>query len=336
MTPAQARAQIAAGTTAPVYLLECDDQPSRHDLAQAFLGLVDEGLQAFNVARFFGRDATNAGTRDTMVADILAAARTLPMMSPRRVILLHDADVLLTPRRAKEDEAPEAGRSRKRVRSTTPAEDFEAYVASPEPMTTLVIDAPPLDRGRRITKLLVQHAQVVNCGELNSAEDVARWVAARLDRDELSIEPAATRALIDAVGIDLPRIRGEIDKLVLYAAGETTITASHVRDVVVSSDESAGVFALVDYIKNGNPAAAIRELGALFESGSPGPMILGLVRTAAVQLRPDARARRGLTAVFDADLALKSSAGEPRFVLERRVVELCGGAPGAAARRSWP
>jgi DNA polymerase III delta subunit len=89
-------------------------------------------------------------------------------------------------------------------------------------------------------------------------------------------------------------------------------------------DESAGVFALIDLVAAGQAAAALREVDALLEAGSAPPMILGLVRTAAGKLRPDARARRAITAVLDADLAIKTSRGEPRHVLERLVVELCG------------
>ena len=140
----------------------------------------------------------------------------------------------------------------------------------------------------------------------------------------MRIDAAAVRALVDAVGLDLARIRGEVDKLVLYAAGESTITASHVRDIVTPLDEPSGVFALIDFVKAGNAAAAVREVDALFENGGAGPMILGLIRSAAGQLRPEARARRALSAVLDADLALKSSRGEPRYLLERLVVELCG------------
>ncbi len=78
-------------------------------------------------------------------------------------------------------------------------------------------------------------------------------------------------------------------------------------------------------------------------------MILGQIRAAAGQLRPDARARRALSAVLDADLALKTSRGDPRHVLECLVVELCGAvlerpawsasrqpAAGGAIRRWWP
>jgi len=335
MTPAQVRAQIAAGETAPVYVVESEDVPSRQEITQAFLTLVDEGLHAFNVATFFARDATTAADRDTLFAVVLAAARTLPMMAPRRLVVVHDAEALLTPRRARDDEAAEPA-AKKRSRTTTAAEEFEAYLERPEPTTTLVLDTAGLDRGRRVTKLLLATAVVVNCGDLKTADDLTRWLRARLDRDEMRIEPAAVRALVEAVGynapkgprdeptLNLPRIRAEIDKLVLYAAGESTITVAHVRDVVTPIDEPSGIFALVDVLKRGDAAGALREVEALLESGSPAPMILGLVRTAAGHLRPDARARRALAAVLDADLALKSSRGEPRHVLDRLVVELCG------------
>jgi DNA polymerase-3 subunit delta len=323
MTPGQLRDQIAAGDTAPVYVVESEDVPSRQEVTQAFLALVDDGLHAFNVATFFARDATTAADRDALFTAILAAARTLPMMAPRRLVVVHDAEALLAPKRARDDEATDPA-ARKRSRGATPAEEFEAYLERPEPTTTLVLDTAGLDRGRRVTKLLLARAVMVTCGELKSADDLARWLTARLDRDEMGIEPAAVRALVDAVGLELPRIRAEIDKLVLYAAEESTITAAHVRDVVTPIDEPSGIFALIDVLKQGNAAGALREVEALVESGSPPPMILGLVRTAAGQLRPDARARRALAAVLDADLALKSSRGEPRHVLDRLVVELCG------------
>lgn len=332
---------LAKGEARPIYLLESDDAPSRHDLAHAFLDLVDEGLHAFNVATFHGRDATNAGDREAMISGILSAARTLPMMAPRRVILLHDADVLLTPRRGKDDEAPEpaSAAGKKRARTLSPMEAFEAYVAAPEPLTTLVLDAPSLDRGRRISKLLVQHAAVVDCGTLETLDDAARWIRARLERDEMTMEPAAVRALVDATGLSLSRVRGEVEKLVLYAGGAGTITAAHVKDVVAPTEEPGEDFALGKAIWNGQVAAALREIEALTSAGMPAPMVLGQVRAAVLRLRPDARARAALAAVLDADLAVKSSRGEPRFVLERLVVEVCGGggapAYGGPPRRSW-
>src|SRR5690242_6817733 len=103
-TIAEIRKQIKAGTTGPLYLLEGDDLQSRHDLALEFASVVDEGLQAFNVQSFYANEATNASARDQLIGQILSNARTLPMMAPRRVIVVHEADRLLAPKRAKEDE----------------------------------------------------------------------------------------------------------------------------------------------------------------------------------------------------------------------------------------
>lgn len=331
MTPAQVRTQIASGTPAPVYLLESDDAPSRLDVAQAFLALIDDDLHAFNVAVFHGREATTAGDRDAMLSAILGTARTLPMMAPRRLILVHDADWLLTPRKGKDDDGvvaePVAGK--RKARSTTPAEDFEAYLAAPEPLTTLVLDAPALDRGRRVTKALVQKAMIVDCGTLESAADAARWLAARLERDEMTMDPPAVRALIEATGLQLSRIRAEVDKLVLYAAGARAITAADVRDVVAPVEEPGEDFALGKAIWAGQAAAAMKEVGALFEAGMQAPMVLGQIRAAAIRLRPDARARRALGRVLETDLSVKTSRGEPRYLVEALVVDICRGAAGA-------
>ncbi|MEZ5290455.1 MAG: DNA polymerase III subunit delta [Vicinamibacterales bacterium] len=337
MTPAKVRASIASGSVAPLYLLESDDVPSRTDLAQAFLAIVEEGLHAFNVATFHGRDATTAADRDAMLSAIVSGARTLPMMASHRLILLHDADALLTPRRARDEDPAEAPGGKRRARAATPMEAFEAYLAKPEPTTTLVLDAPSLDRGRRITKALLQQAVVVDCGTLESLDDAARWIAWRLQADEVTMDAAAVRALVEATGLNLSRLRAELDKLVLYAGSAGTIAASDVRDVVLPVEEPGENFALGKAIWAGQPAAALREVQVLVDGGMPAPMVLGQIRAAVGRLRPDERARAALRRVLDADLAIKSSRGEARHVIEAVVVDVCAGAPGTPAGpvRRW-
>ena len=90
MKPVDIRKQIKSGDTGPLYLLEGDDPQSRHDLAMEFDALVDEGLHAFNVHHLYANEATSAGARDTLIAELLSSARTLPMMSPRRVIAVYE------------------------------------------------------------------------------------------------------------------------------------------------------------------------------------------------------------------------------------------------------
>src|SRR5687767_9713720 len=324
-TPAEIRKLIKAGTTGPLYLLEGDDLQSRHDLALEFANLVEEGLQAFNVQSFYANEATNAAGRDQLIGALLSTARTLPMMAAKRVVIVHEAERLLAPKRAKDDEDQgELDLPKKAAkRGTTPAEELEAYVENPEPMTTLVFVAGPLDANRRIVKLLRKHADVVDCGSLESPRDAAAWIQKRLEKDELTIDPKALNLLLQTTGLRLGRIRAEIEKLVLYAAGESAITPAHVKDLVIPENESEGVFALIDAVRNSNASRALLEISALIDAGVQPPLILGQLRAAAIQLRNDARVRAGLDAVMRTDVAIKSSAGTPQHLLECLAVELC-------------
>jgi DNA polymerase III delta subunit len=323
-TPAELRKQIKAGKTGPLYLLEGDDLQSRHDLALEFANLVEEGLQAFNVESFYANEATNVPGRDQLIGAMLSTARTLPMMAPKRVVIVHEAERLLAPKRAKEEvDGLDADPPKKGKRGATPAEELEAYVENPEPMTTLVFVAGPLDANRRIVKLLRKHADVVDCGTLRDAREAAIWITKRLEKDELTIDPKALTLLLQTTGLSLGRIRAEIEKLVLYAAGESTITTAHVRDVVLPHEESEGTFALMEFVQNANAPRALLEISALIDAGVQPPMILGQLRAAAIRLRPDARVRAGLDAVMRTDIAIKSSAGIPQHLLECLAVELC-------------
>lgn len=321
---AEARRHIASGEARPLYLLEGGDTQSRHDLAAEFLALVDEGLRAFNVETLHPSEATGAAARDATIGAMLSSARTLPMMAPRRLILVHDAERLLSPRRGGDDDGPPApGAGARKKRALTPAEELEDYFEKPEPLTTVVFTAGPLDANRRLVKLLRKRAVVVDCGSLESTADAAAWIRKRLDRDELAIDDRAVALLVDATGLDLGRVRAETEKLVLYAAGQPRVTADDVREVVMPQHEPGEDFALGKAIWAGSAAEALREVAAQLDAGAQPPMVLGQIRAAAIRLRPEARAARGLDAVFRTDLAIKSSAGTPRHLIECLVIDLC-------------
>jgi DNA polymerase III delta subunit len=323
-TVLEVRKQIKLGKTGPLYLLEGDDLQSRHDLALEFAAVVDEGLQAFNVQSFYANEAGNASGRDQLIGALLSNARTLPMMAPRRVIMVHEADRLLAPKRVKEedDAEPESPKKGKRAPAATPAEELEAYIEKPEPMTTLVFVSGPLDGNRRAVKLLRKHADCVDCGTLHDPREAAIWITKRLENDELTIEPKAIPLLLSSTGLTLGKIRPEVEKLILYAAGESVITIAHVREVVIPREESEGTFALMDAVRDSNPAKALREVSVMIDAGVQPPMILGQLRAATIKLHGD-RVKRGLDAVLRTDLAIKSSAGTPQYLLECLVVELC-------------
>lgn len=323
VTESEVRRQIQSRQTAPLYLLEGEDAQSRHELADEFASLVDDELRAFNLQAFHANEATTSAARDQMISALLAAARTLPMMAPRRVIIVHQAEHLLAPRRSREDEEVPATPPKRGGRRASPAEDLEAYFEQPEPLTTLVFTAEGLDATRRLVKVLRKNAVQVDCGTLQDAAAAALWIKARLEREQMKIEPAAIKRLLQATGLSLGRIRAAIDTLVLFAAGDTVISERHVHEAVPFHDEPDEGFAIGRAIWDGDVRRALKEIGAQLDAGYAPVQVLGQLRAAAGGLRPDERARRGLDAVFRTDLALKSSAGDARHHLERLAIELC-------------
>ena len=83
--------QIEAGRPDPIYLIYGDDEIEKSALATAFTALIDEGLRAFNIQRFHAVDMMTGDKLVEGVASITTAVRTLPMLSPRRVIFVMQA-----------------------------------------------------------------------------------------------------------------------------------------------------------------------------------------------------------------------------------------------------
>jgi DNA polymerase-3 subunit delta len=323
-TPAAVRKQIASGRPEAIYLLQGEDEVEKSALAAEFADLVDEGLRAFNTDRIHAGDLTTGDKLADGVASLVAAARTLPMMSPRRVVTVLQADPLLAPKR----ESEAAARA---------LDELEALIKRPEPQTTLVLVAGSLDKRSRMYKLLLKHATTVECGNVEDQADAERWVRTRVASEGADIEPLAARLIAQRAGTDVKRLRGDVDRLLLYALGQKAITVADVRDLVGPAALQDD-WAMTNAIEAGDAADALRQLALMLDAGAPAEKILGqlgwLVRS-KFQALPASDLTDAVEAVFRTDLDLKRSAGDPRVLLERLVVELCAGkrTRGLAPRR---
>jgi DNA polymerase III subunit delta len=310
-TPARVREHIESGKPDPVYLLFGEDEVEKSALAAEFSALVEEELQPFNVERIHAGEMTTGDRLADGVGQIVAAARTLPMMAPRRVVVVSQADAVLMPKRESEAAA----------RATA---DLEALLNDPEPLTVLVLVAGSLDRRSRLFKLLDKQATVVQCGVLADQADAERWVRNRVAAGGSQIEPAAARLVAQRAGPDVPRLRGDVDRLLLYTLGRKSISVDDVRELVGPAALQDD-WALTNAIEAGQGGEALRQLALLFDSGAVPEKILGqlgwLVRSKFPMIAP-ARLATAVEAVFRTDSDLKRSAGEPRVLLERLVVEL--------------
>ena len=326
-TPAAVRKQIQSGNADPIYLLQGEDEVEKSGLAHEFEELVEEGLRAFNVERIHVGDITNGDKLVAAVSSLVAAVRTLPMMAPRRVVIVLQAQSMLVPKR--ESDA-----------ATRAIEDLENLLKNPDPQTTLVLVAGTLDKRSRIYKLLAKQATLVECGVLESVDDAARWVANRVAGAATKIDPAGARLMAERCGTDVKRLRNDVDRLLLYALGQTSITLDDVREIVGPASLQDD-WAMANAIEAGDGKTALRQLALMLDAGAAPEQVLGqlgwLVRT-KFPLQVPTMLRPAVQALFRTDLDLKRSAGEPRVLLERLVVELCArgaGRPsqGGGARR---
>lgn len=322
-TAAAVRKQIRSGDADAVYLLQGEDEVEKSGLAHEFEELVEEGLRAFNVERIHAGDVTSGDKLAATVSSLIAAVRTLPMMAPRRVVIALQAHALLVPKR--ESEA-----------ATRALEALEHLLKNPEPQTTLVIVAGAIDKRSRIYKVLAKQATLVECGVLETLEDASRWVVNRVTAADMKIDPAAARLLAERCGTDVKRLRNDVDRLLLYALGQTSVSIDDVREIVGPASLQDN-WAMTNAIEAGDGKTALRQLALMLDAGAAPEQILGqlgwLVRT-KFPMQVPAMVRPAVQALFRTDLDLKRSAGEPRVLLERLVVELCARGAGRPMQAS--
>jgi DNA polymerase III subunit delta len=322
------RAAVKERALDPVYLILGDDEAEMARLAGDITGVVEDELRAFNMERMY------AGEKGASAAGIVEAARQLPMMGDRRVVVVLRAERILKPKRR--GKVPEEDDHEPDWEPPSDTDVLSDYVQKPGASTTLVLVAADLDKSRRLGKMILKHATIVECWGLKAGRDPrgadlrqAARVAEQMVKKAVAeagqlIEPAAARLVADRAGFDIVRLRGDIDRLMLYAAGKPGITLADAQEIV-SAETAQDDWAVTNAIQNGNAREALRQLAMALDAGAVAYQILGQLAWFVRDRMADTRRIPGaIEALFRTDLDLKSSGGDPRVLLERLVVELCG------------
>jgi DNA polymerase III subunit delta len=315
------RQQIARKATDPVVLIVGDDEHEKTALAVAAGDMVEEDLRAFNVERLYATD------KSVTPMSVVEAARTLPMLVSRRIVIVLAAEKLLVPKKK--------GAAAEDDQDGGDVEPLIDYFGSPSPETTLILvcspgetpDAIPLPKNLRITKALAAAATVVTCSGLDGGKDPSRWLQERARAAGLEIDRQAVAKLVDLAGGDPGRLRADVEKLLLFASGSGKVTLDHVRAIAGAQVHHGDDWALVRALEQQDAATALRELQAsLSEDVSPF-LILGQIAGSVRSPRSRYSPRRipaAVDAIFRTDQAMKSSGGDPKVLLERLIVEMCG------------
>src|SRR5205814_6090689 len=140
--------------------------------------------------------------------------------------------------------------------------------------TIVFVVAASLDKRSRMYKLLAKRATLVECGTIEDVADAERWVRARVAGAGAEIAAPAARLIAQRAGTDVRRLRGDIDRLVLYALGQKTIGVEDVRQVV-GPGALQDDWAMTNAIEAGDAAEALRQLALMLDAGAPPEKILG-------------------------------------------------------------
>jgi DNA polymerase-3 subunit delta len=191
---------------------------------------------------------------------------------------------------------------------------------------------------------------VVECWGLKEEKDArgregdvlnraGRLAAGLLKRAGMTIDRDALQPLLAHAGSDIAVLRGDVERIRLYCHGRKTVTLEDV-EAVVSGTALLNPWAIVNAVERGNAGEALRQVRIVSEAGEAPYMTLGQigwwVRNKLPTMAPPERVRAAVDAVFRTDLAMKSSGGEPRILLERLIVELCARPGGRAVPSpSW-
>lgn len=328
VSAAAVRKQIAQGKPDPVYLIIGDDETEMSELATGLGNLIEEDLRAFCLERMYGTD------KSVTASAIAQAAGSRPMIGDRRVVIVLRAERILKPKRR--GKAAEPGEDDEEGEPPSDLDALEAYLKNPDPLNTLVLVAADADRQRKIYKTLQKQASIVECYGLKGGRDakvdprqVARAAEAivkqRVSSAGQVIEPAASRLVAERAGTDITRLRADLDRLLLFAAGKAKITLQDAQEVV-SGETAQDDWAVTNAITRGDTAEALKHLGLALDGGGVSYQILGQLAWFVRERLTTADPRRvpaAVEALFRTDLELKSSGGDPRVLLERLVVDLC-------------
>jgi DNA polymerase-3 subunit delta len=309
VTPQALEQQLLAGRVGPVYLLTGPDEELKSRIVTQFVGSIDEDLRVFNVDRIHAADGKAEQRKQLWM--LLDLCRTLPMMTPRRFVVVLSAHKLIGAMRDADGGSDELAA-------------FENYLKAPQPHASLVlVTSGDLDRRVKASQLLEKYAVVVECDPLAEAGDAIAWAKAEAASEGVRIEAAAARLLATLAGGDITRLRAEFERALLFASGDGIITEATVREIA-SAPTTQDPWAVTGAIERGAPAEALRELALKLEAGEVPVMILGQLAWFVRAKMTPARVPRAVEAVFRTDVALKTSGGDPRVLLERLVIELCG------------
>lgn len=288
MTPEQALKEAESGELRPLYLLVGDEPYLEGQVLSALKqAAMKGGVPGLN------DEVLTAG--EVTVERVLSAARTLPMMAKRRLVIV----------RGLERWEPREGVERKG--NNDPFERLLEYAKDPTPTTLLVLSGGGLDKRRRFVTQAKQQGFMVSCEALDGAA-LSTWIERTAKQRGARIARDTADAIAELAGPELSPVADAVERLCLYVGPGGEITEDAVAECVVRLRPST-VWELVGAVGRRDTGAALAALERVYDPADRGLRLVGVLAWSTRQLIKFEAAIRAGKKPGDAAVA----AGAPPF-----------------------
>jgi len=202
----------------------------------------------------FNEDRFDLASRGTDAARIIEAARTLPVIAQRRLVMVRG----FSDRRA----------ARFIERELLP------YLEDPVPTTCLLLEAEKVDRRLQWVKQVARKGELISCSGPRRPAELRSWIDTRLRERGKRPSGGVAASLLELVGNDLDGLASEVDKVCLFVGERAEVSADDVAEVTGQLRPRA-LYELTDAIGRRQLEPSLRTLTQLLDQGQPPLAMLG-------------------------------------------------------------
>ena len=236
--------EIKAGQYRGIYILQGEEPYYIDTLQQLIIDTaLTEDQRDFNLSLYYGNTAN--------VREVIATCRQYPAFSPRKVVVVREAQLIAKQPGHKNDLDLLASYATQPLPTTILVICHKESALKSKPLTDalkasgsgVVFDSRKVSDGRDLQSLIVNHALSLDC----------------------NIDHKATSMLADHIGTDIARLFSELDKLALLATDNSITPQLIEQHIGISKDfnnfeledalarrDGAKAFRIVDYFER-NP-----------------------------------------------------------------------------------
>ena len=246
----------------PVYFL-MGEEPYFIDEVSNYIekNILEDSEKEFNQTILYGGE--------TNILTVLSEAKSYPMMSNYRVVIVKEAQNMkdLVPK-----EKPEAGK--KRNGESEKVHPLLSYLDNPQKSTILVFchKYKTVDMRTSIGKTIDKKAVVMKTATMYDYK-VPKWIESFIAEKKYSIEPRASQLLTEYLGNDLSKIAKELEKLFINIPSNSKITSEHIQKFIGISKEYNN-FELQDAIGKKDSLKANRIINYFASNPKDNPMVV--------------------------------------------------------------